>query len=150
VGLGSGVALADSPALPHCCCLSACLFACSDLIAYKATVAGDTTAASVRTDDTAVANALASGAYTFWARDDATGVGATITTTNPVTSVTVCLSLCDADRECAAAVMTGITTADSAPTACKLVRGDSSVGVFKRSMTRTVVDRLSRASIVGV
>lgn len=114
-------------------------------------MAGDTTAASIKTeDDTAVANALASGAYTFWARDDAAGVGATITTTNPVASITACLSLCDVDRECAAAVMTGITTADSAPTACKLVRGDSSVGVFKRSMTRTVVDRLSRASIVGV
>lgn len=121
--------------------------ACSHLIAYKTTVAGDTSAASVKPDDLVGAHGLASGAYTFWPRDDATGVGASSTLTPPVSSVGACLSLCDADRECAAAVMTGVTTADAAPAECRLVKGDSSVGVFKRSMTRTVVERLSRSSI---
>ncbi len=110
-------------------------------------MAGDTTAASIKPEETTQAHGLASGAYTFWSRDDASGIGTQQITTAPVTSVGACLSLCDADKECAAAVMTGVASADSQPTACKLVRGDNSVGVFKRSMTRTVVDRLSRASI---
>jgi len=116
-----------------------CVFSvtCRDLLAFKAIVAGDTAAASYRT----TSKALSSGTYTFY-RDDASGIGASFAAGNTA-SVDACLASCDALSRCAAVVMTDVTGFDSVPSTCTLVMGDGRVGVFKRSVTKTVVSRLT-------
>lgn len=143
------VKLAITLSLISNCCITLLFAACSDLLAFKSTVAGDTTAASINTDPAVTAHGLASGSYTFY-KDSAEGIGAAvIAVTEPVGSIQACLNLCDADPRCAAAVMTGVAAIGDVPTACSLVRGDTTVGVFKRSVTKTVLSRLSLATVLA-
>lgn len=136
---------------------------CSDVIAFKAVIGGinDAMASSARnqsaidktsnasTDGTNAASSgakvkgasTASGAYTFW-KDFADGIGADTRTVGPTTSLQACLAACDAEGDCAAAVMKGLTSPSSVPTSCVLVKGDVTPATFKRSMTKAVVSRL--------
>lgn len=111
-----------------------------DVLAFKAVVAGDTSAASKTK-----ANALASGSYSFW-KSDAAGIGAS-SSGGPNTNYQACLSACDADAECAAVAMTGVSSSDATAQigTCSLIKGNSSVATFKRSMTKAVVGRLTVA-----
>jgi hypothetical protein len=43
--------------------------------------------------------------------------------------------------------MTGITAVSSTPTACSLIKGDTRVATFKRSVTKTVVSRLEVSAL---
>lgn len=108
--------------------------AAGDVLAFKAVVAGDTSAAST-------AKALASGSYTFWA-ETAAGVGAS-TSAGPTSSGSACLSACDNDGACAAVAMSGVkpSLAD-AISSCSLIKGDSTVAQFKRSVTKAVATKL--------
>lgn len=113
------------------------------MLAFKALLAGAVGAAST----TVSSKGLASGSYTVW-RDDASGVGASQT---PVSAATLqdCLVACDLSNTCAGvAVMTDDSTGVGASlTSCSLIKGDSTVGTFKRSMTRVVTSRLTTAII---
>lgn len=115
------------------------------MIAFKALLAGATGAASAA--DSVTAQGLASGSYTVW-RDDADAVGASQT---PVAAASLqdCLTACDISNDCAGvAMMTdGGTDVTAALSSCNLIRGDSTVGTFKRSMTRVVTSRLTTAII---
>lgn len=91
--------------------------------------------------DKTKAEALSTGAYTFW-RDNAAGVGSDVSTTGPTTSVRACLAACDTNSECAAAVMGGISGPASAPSSCVLVKGNTAPATSIRSMTKAVVTRL--------
>ena len=106
------------------------------VLAFKAVVAGDTTAASVGT-----AKALASGSYTFWA-ETAAGVGAS-SSPGPTSSGSACLSACDSDGACAAVAMAGVkaSLADGIDS-CSLIKGVNTVAQFKRSVTKTVATKL--------
>lgn len=123
---------------------------CSELLAFKILVAGDVTASRVRHNPNTATKAkgMSSGTYTFY-KDDSAGIGAAATRMGPVSSIQDCLSLCDRDGGCALAVMTGITTSTSAPTDCRLMKGDSTVGTFKRGMIKTNLDRLSLVGVLG-
>jgi hypothetical protein len=127
---------------------------CSDVIAFKAVIPGDNGASSTTggdkrrlqatpstLSDKVKAFAMASGSYTFYL-DDAEGVGASNTTASQATTVHDCLAACDKDGACAAAVMRGVTSFTANPNECVLLRGDTTPGLFKRSMTKTVVSRL--------
>lgn len=109
--------------------------AAGDVLAFKAVVAGDTSAAST-------AKALASGSYTFW-NSGAADVGKSADLNAAATTVTACLTACDGDAECAAVAMTGATSMDATGISCKLIKGDSTVATFKRTATRAVVTKLS-------
>lgn len=85
---------------------------------------------------------MASGSYT-WYLDSAEGMGASNSTTGPTTSVQACLAACDKDGACAAVVMGGMTSATSKPSSCVLLKGDTTPGVFKRSVTKTVASKLN-------
>lgn len=129
----SGINLLNCPYL-----LVFVLLSCSgEVLAFKAVVAGDTTAASKSTD----AKALASGSYTFW-KDATANVGTA--TTNSATTVADCLSACDKDAACAAVAMEGAVSL-TAQITCKLIKGDSSVAQFKRSVTKVNVNQLTLA-----
>jgi hypothetical protein len=111
------------------------------VLAFKAVVAGDTTAASKSAD----AKALASGSYTFW-KETAVGVGAA-SPGGPTSSLQACLSACDLDNNCAAVAITGATSdAAAAIGSCSLIKGDSTVAQFKRSVTKAVATRLQVAA----
>jgi hypothetical protein len=100
-------------------------------------VAGDTTAASVDNQ----AHSLASGSYSFW-KDAGANVGDSfVTVPTPVTGA-ACLSACDNNPACAAAAMTGATDLTSNVASCKLIKGDSTVAQFKRTVTKTVATQL--------
>lgn len=103
-------------------------------------MAGEGGAYSLSLNKTKV-KSLASGSYTFW-KDDGSMIGYSSRPVDGVTSFQKCLSACDLDGACAAVVMTGMTTAQSAPASCSKVYGYSGIAVFKRSMTKTVVTRL--------
>jgi hypothetical protein len=126
----------------------------SDIIAFKAVLGGladvaeslsvPSSPADSPADSPAnktKAKALSTGAYTFWL-DSAAGVGSDVSASGPTTSVRACLAACDANGECAAAVMGGITGPASAPSSCVLVKGNTMPATFIRSMTKTVVSRL--------
>jgi hypothetical protein len=102
-------------------------------VGYKAILAADTNFGSS-------AKALASGSYTFW-WGQAAGIGAS-NESAPTTSVQACLSACDRDHRCAAVAMTGVTAVGAPITSCSLIRGDSTLATFKRSVTRVVPNRL--------
>jgi len=108
-----------------------------DVVAFKAATAGDTTAASV-----GAAKALASGSYTFWSKETAANFGTTKTTVSAA-NAQACLSACDSDFDCAAVAMTGATSMTASPITCQLIKGDKSIAVFKRSLTKTVASKLS-------
>lgn len=124
-------------ALLLCVCCCRC-FCSGDVLAFKAVVAGDTTAASKSTG----AKALASGSYTFW-KETAAGVGAS-STAGPTSSLQACLSACDADAACAAVAISGATSdAAAAISGCSLIKGDSRVAQFKRSVTKAMATKLA-------
>jgi hypothetical protein len=102
-------------------------------VGYKAILAADTTFGSS-------AKALASGSYTFW-WGQASSIGASNESV-PTTSFQACLSACDRDYRCAAVAMTGVTAVDAPITLCNLIRGDSTLATFKRSVTRVVPSRM--------
>jgi hypothetical protein len=113
-----------------------------DVLAFKAVVAGDTTAASVGT-----AKALASGSYTFWA-DAGAGVGIEITPPGPTTTAAACLSACDTNAACAAVAMTSVTGMNAQLDSCRLSKGVNTVAQFKRSVTKTVATKLQVSAAV--
>jgi hypothetical protein len=138
-----------------------------DVVAFKAVVPGDTTAASIKKAVAAKpaavkhvsaaaaaataaapkgikAKALASDSYTFW-KEAAAGIGASAAAApaGSTDSIQACLSACDDDAECAAVAMTGITIDTATPVTCSLIKGDPSIAVFKRSVTRAVTARLT-------
>jgi phosphoribosyl-AMP cyclohydrolase len=115
-----------------------------DVVAFKAVVTGDTTASSMKTSK---AKALASGSYTFWKEAAGAAIGKS-STAGPTTSVQACLSACDTDAECAAVAMTGITALNSTPGSCSLIKGDTTVATFKRSLTKAVATRLELSAVV--
>lgn len=118
------------------------LFACSgEILAYKAVVAGDTSAASTKNG----ALSLASGSYTFW-KDAGASVGKSQDVVPNIATYAACLSACDSDAACAAVVMTDVSAATGAASSCKLVKGESAVAQFKRSVTKTVVTQLEVAN----
>jgi len=128
------------------CCTAAVGAPCSgDVVAFKAVVAGDTTAASIRNTNNnknAVGKGLSSGSYTFW-KEVATTLGATRELVNNVGSVQACLNACDNDFDCAAVAMTGTPNdMKAAPTTCAMIKGDKTIAAFKRSMTKAVATRL--------
>lgn len=112
-----------------------------EVVAFKAVTAGDTTAASRKYKKVA-GKGLSSGSYTFW-KESATGLGASATV-GPTTSVQACLNACDSDFDCAAVAMTGVSSASmaAAPGSCSLIKGDTTIATFKRSVTKAVVTRL--------
>lgn len=118
------------------------------VLAFKALMAGAIGAASTSSGN-ATAKGLSSGSYTIW-RDDAAGVGASQTS---VTAATLqdCLTACDVSDTCAGVAMVtdGSTDATAALSTggCSLIKGDRTVGTFKRSMTRVVTSRLTTAII---
>jgi hypothetical protein len=110
-------------------------------------IAGDTSAASVNGTK---GLSLASGSYTFW-KDAGAGaatvqIGSEITLAVTPADATACLSACDKNPACAAVAMTGATSMTATPITCKLIKGDSTVAKFKRSVTRTVVGQLELAN----
>lgn len=115
-----------------------------EVVAYKAVVTGDTTASSMKTTH---AKALASGSYTFWKETAGATIGMS-SSAGPTSSIQACLSACDTDAECAAVAMTGITAVDSIPASCSLIKGDTTVATFKRSVTKTVVSRLEVSAVI--
>ncbi len=125
--------------MSQCCCDRR-----GSVLAFKALLAGAVGAAST-TSGSVSSMGLASGSYTVW-RDDTAGVGASQT---PVSAATVqdCLTACDLSSTCAGvAMMTyGSTDVSAAIASCSLIKGDSTVGTFKRSMTRVVTSRLTTA-----
>jgi hypothetical protein len=44
--------------------------------------------------------------------------------------------------------MSGVTAVDSTPTGCSLIKGDTRVATFKRSVTKTVVTRLEVSAAI--
>jgi hypothetical protein len=119
---------------------------CSALVAFKAVVAGDSTAASKKNK----AKGLASGSYTFWAEDvtSAAAIGdSQLDPTGPApTTIQACLDACDTVASCAGVVMTDVSATDSDTATCKLISGVASVATFKRSVTKAVVSRLTVAT----
>jgi hypothetical protein len=108
------------------------------VLAFKALLAADTTYAKSKQD--ATAKGLASGAYTFWWQS-AAGIGAA---TTPVitSSFQACLTACDSNPTCAAVAMTGVTTSKAPVQACSLIKGDSTLATFQRSVTKVNTSRL--------
>jgi hypothetical protein len=136
----------STPYHPAPVCQTVLLFCSGRVLAFKALLAGAPGAAS--TQSSIAAKGLASGSYTIW-RDSGEGVGATQT---PVSAATFqdCLTACDISSTCAgiAVVTNGGAFLTAAVVSCSLIKGDSSVGTFKRSVTRVVVGRLTTA-VVG-
>lgn len=111
----------------------------SQYVGLKALVAGDVTAASTQQD--VAPKSLESGTYTFW-QDDSAGIGnstATVTTT----SFATCLSTCDRDQQCAGVTFTGYNATTAAVATCSMIKGDTTVASFKRTVMRTVTSRLA-------
>lgn len=119
--------------------LTSTLLSCSgQVVAYKALLAADTTVAQSKPHTKA--KGLASGSYTlYW--DSPAGIG-TSTTDVTTTSFQSCLNACDADSECAAVAMAGVTTAMTTATGCQIIRGNNTVATFKRSVTKVNTNRL--------
>lgn len=125
--------------LPACVCPHS-----GSVLAFKAVVAGDTTAASIKNKNGV--KALASGSYTFWNASDA-GVGASHSDVSAnVDSIQACLTACDNDAACAAVSMTGITGPSATPDSCNLIKGNPTIAVFKRSVTKAVAAKLTVAA----
>jgi hypothetical protein len=115
-------------------------------MAFKVMSVGDVVVSSLRRRQrNTTAQLLGSGSYTFW-RDNAADVGAETTTVGPTADVLSCCAACDADEDCMAAVMPGLASPSDAPAQCLLVKGDSTVTQWKRSVTRVVLTRLSAQS----
>lgn len=112
------------------------------VVAFKALLAADPIMAKALRDTTA--KGLASGSYTFW-WESLGGIGTSTTPVN-TTSLKACLSACDNVEECAAVAMTGVTAVTAPISTCHLVKGDSTLATFKRSVTRVVTSRLTLAS----
>ena len=107
------------------------------MLAYKAVVSGDVTAASKADEKNKTrASALSSGIYTYY-KDVGTDIGTVQTDVTVATGTLTaarCLAACDDDPECMAVAMTGITQGGTL--ACKTIKGDGNPGTFKRSMTK--------------
>jgi len=133
-----------SPSSPRHTCPHAAV--CSDVLAFKAVVPGEDTTTSAQSTGAVRGSALASGAYTFW-KTDAFGIGADNSTSGTTTSIQACLTSCDKDGQCAAVVMKDVTSAESVPSTCTMLKGDLTPATFKRSVTKAVTTRLSVSSL---
>lgn len=118
------------------------------MIGFKAAMGGDISGTKLRQKGVMRAKLLASGSYTFWHDDGAAAIGAATSQVSAAT-VAACINACEADDACAAVVMTGLTSTSTLASSlgtCSLVKGDSTIAVFKRSVTKAVTTRLSLAS----
>jgi hypothetical protein len=117
------------------------LLCSGDVVAFKALLAGDIAASSVKVKN------LVSGSYTFWGETVADGALGTLVD-NAAATVTGCLAACDSDAACAAVLMAGVTDSSDNITAssCKLVRGTTTVAQWKRTVTKTAVSKLAKAA----
>jgi len=133
-------------------CLSPLLSCSAPLIAFKNLPSGDvgTNSWSLKTDkekDTK-ANMVTTGTYTFYRDEQALIVGTQI---DPVPLVTAaasvaelpsklqeCLNRCDEMVDCAGITIRMNVLEVNRPTTCKLIKGERKLGVFKRTVVRSV------------
>lgn len=131
----------------------------NDYIAFKALLAPGPGTKSLSVDGDVKSKGLSSGSYTFYQETVQCGAPATSCTvdgmnvekvTSPTATPTFqgCLDVCDKDGECAAVSMIGVpllwTSTTSLLTACWKIKGDSTAGTFKRSLTKTNVTAMAK------
>lgn len=122
----------------------------SDWIAYKALIAPGpkTVDMSVKKN---TAKGLVSGSYTFHRETVADCSGTChpgwtiIPQASSVNTLQGCLNLCDLDKLCAGVGIIGLNA--DAITKCKLIKGDTTPGTFKRTVTKTDVARLGTSTL---
>lgn len=101
-------------------------------------------AVNTATNGSAAARALSSGTYVFY--QDATALSVGVQTLAPgasgFQSISECFLACDFDNACSAVVIEARLDAAERPRNCRLVKGNTRLGSFKRSMARADVARL--------
>jgi hypothetical protein len=119
--------------------LACCCAVCSDVVAFK-TLPATTQVQSV--NDTTEAASMGSGHFTFWDSSADDFIGSEILGDGgAITTAAACLTKCNTNVDCAAAIMTGATKA-GVVASCKLVKGVSNEASPRRSMTKVVATKL--------
>lgn len=92
----------------------------------------------------ATAKALPSGLFTFWQDPNAADIGVQYEPAGVTsfTAVQQCLDACNDDGICAGVTIEETVDRTKIATTCKLLKGDSTSGKFKRTMVRTHLDRI--------
>lgn len=113
---------------------------------FKAVPSGDVGSAwSIPHLASTGAKAATSGMYSWYQDPNAASIGIQRTATN-ASSFTViqdCLDACDDDSLCVGVIMKSASNPVNTPKNCVLIRGDTTLGVFKRSVTRADTARLA-------
>lgn len=142
-----------SPCASHLCCCSA------PYIAFKTESSSDVGASSVtkkpavtntvveeaaEANSTIQAKVLSSGSYIFYqdATASAIGIQSPARGASTFTAMSDCFLACDYDNTCAGVVVDSTVDFTARPKTCRLVKGSTQVGVFKRSMVRADINRL--------
>jgi hypothetical protein len=121
-------------------------------VGFKAVPSSDvgrTWSLSVNTNTSA--KSVSAGVYTWWRDDWFNEIG---TQTAPAgasafTTIQDCLDACDdAGYNCAGVVLRPASDPTFTPKTCLLISGDTTLGLTKRSMTRTVVAQLALPNVV--
>lgn len=90
------------------------------------------------------AKALPSGLYTFWQDPNAADIGVQYAPANVANfkNIQECLDACSDDSVCAGVTIDETVDQTKIATTCKLIKGDSSSGTFKRTVVRTDLNRI--------
>lgn len=125
---------------------AAAILAGTPWVGFKAVPSGDVGSAwSIPHLASTGAKAATSGMYSWYQDPNAASIGIQRTATN-ASSFTViqdCLDACDDDSLCVGVIMKSASNPVNTPKNCVLIRGDTTLGVFKRSVTRADTARLA-------
>lgn len=110
----------------------------------KLVVTSNVVVEGAEANSTTQAKVLSSGTYVFYQDATASAIGIQLPARGASTFTTMsdCFLACDYDNTCAGVVVDSTVDISARPKTCRLVKGSTQVGVFKRSMVRADINRL--------